>query len=181
MRYLALFFAASSLYATTYNCSTMSLANGSGIAQGFNNAGTVSGFYVSSQAYVGFLQNSSLGNFTSVIHPGGANTQLFGINNNGVAVGQQFFSGGPTGYFTYDSTTGNFSTVTVPSQYQLHGVYGINDNGAIAALITDANDDASSQDSPSLVVNSSGEIGIFGRAPDNTLWFISQAGPGSWN
>ncbi|HEX4278137.1 MAG TPA: choice-of-anchor D domain-containing protein, partial [Bryobacteraceae bacterium] len=158
MRYLALFFAASSLCAATYNCSITTLANNNSgaIAQGYNNAGTISGFYVSNQAYVGFVQNPSLGNFTSVVYPGGANTRLYGINNNGVAVGDQFFSGGTTGYFTWDSTTGNFTPVTVPSQYHLHGVSGINDSGAISAVITDTTDSSASQ--ANAIINPDGSV-----------------------
>jgi hypothetical protein len=121
------------LGATTYNCTLFSTPNGSAIANGLNNAGTVSGAYVAGGVEHGFRQDSA-GNFTTVDFPGASSTQLFSINNNGVAVGTSS-SSGVANFFTVDLAN-NFKVLSAPAPYTLFGVWGINDSGAISVTVS---------------------------------------------
>src|SRR5690348_17095522 len=134
-------------HATSYNCSTIPRIGGAIYVNitGINNSAAVVGYYAVSspfglcghdQACHGFRGDLSSG-FTTVDYPGAASTQLMAVNNNGVATGTE--SGGTlpgaTGWFTV-TASGVFTNVSAPSPYSLVSIYGINDNGAISAVVT---------------------------------------------
>lgn len=56
------------------------------------------------------------------------------VNNNGVATGQYSSNIGRS-WFTV-TQSGGFSPVVVPPPYSLVSIYGINDNGAISAVVS---------------------------------------------
>lgn len=123
--------------ATTYNCSTFSVPGAtSSTVSGINNSGVLAGSYIANSVTHGFISNVSAGSFQTVDYPGSTNTQLLTINNNGVSTGEYNFGiqGQAPGWFTLDSI-GTFKTVTVSSPYFLTSIYGINDNGAISAVV----------------------------------------------
>ena len=133
-------------HATSYNCATFSAPNNVSPVltniMGINNTGTFVGFYtvpsitagcLHDQACHGFRADSS-GNFTTVDYPGAANTQLMAVNNNGVATGRYSSATVNQGWFTV-TASGVFTAVGVPQPYSLVSIYGINDNGAISAVV----------------------------------------------
>jgi hypothetical protein len=104
---------------------------------GINNAGIAVGGYLPSNGFGhGFRYDTVSGNLTTVDYPGTNNNKLFTINNNGVATGIFNCCGSsPLGWYTVDMA-GNFKQITVPSPYVLTEIYGINDNGAISAVVS---------------------------------------------
>ena len=142
--YLVLFITLA--HATTYDCATVSPPNSVDAfltnITGINNAGTLVGTYTVAaqvsgcaheQTCHGFRVDSS-GNFTTVDYPSGTNTQLMAVNNNGVATGQYSSNGGRS-WFTV-TLSGVFGSVVVPQPYSLVSIYGINDNGALSAVVS---------------------------------------------
>jgi hypothetical protein len=61
-------------------------------AQGINDLGQVAGAFFSGSTYFGFIDTGGV--FTTVDFPGSVNTQLFGINDSGEAVGDYTDSSG---------------------------------------------------------------------------------------
>ncbi len=108
------------------------------VASGINNSGTIDGFYTSaaSGATLGFLDVN--GQFTSVNAPGATLTELFGLNNNGLAVGVATINNVTDG-IVYNTRTDTFALVNDP--LALAGttvINGINDHGQLVGFYTDA-------------------------------------------
>lgn len=108
------------------------------VASGINNSGTIDGFYTSaaSGATLGFLDVN--GQFASVNAPGATLTELFGLNNNGLAVGVATINNVTDG-IVYNTRTDTFALVNDP--LALAGttvINGINDHGQLVGFYTDA-------------------------------------------
>jgi hypothetical protein len=102
-----------------------------------NNAGGLAGFYVDANgATHGFLDTG--GTFTSVDAPGATTTQLFGLNNNGLAVGIDVVNGAMNGIL-YDTGTGTFTTLDDPNGVGTTTFNGVNDLGQVVGFYVDGN------------------------------------------
>ena len=106
-------------------------------ATAINNADDVGGFFVNAAGKDrGFLDIG--GTFTTVSLPGFADTQILGINNRGLAVGQAF---GPLGFtvgFVYNEATQKFRKVSDPNGIGATVVNGINDAGDLVGFYTNS-------------------------------------------
>ncbi|HXZ15446.1 MAG TPA: hypothetical protein VEH77_05655, partial [Roseiarcus sp.] len=97
-----------------------SLTNGGTVAAAINNSDEIAGFYTDSMGNInGFLYNA--GAFTTVDAPGAAETQLLGLNDNGLAVGFYCTAvnasgcvGGTMHGLIFNSLTDTFTTVDAP-------------------------------------------------------------------
>ena len=152
-------------FATTYNCTIMSVAGGPATANGITNTGIIVGGYPVNNTTEGFVTNPSAGNFTTVIYPGSISTTLHSINNNGIAVGEYVSPDSAHGFFIYDITAGTFSPITVPAPYSILRAWGINDNGQISTVVTNGGP------TPSFaILNPDGSLtllpGFNGQGPD---------------
>ncbi len=78
------------------------------------------------------------GTFTTIRVPGFADTQVLGINNNGLAVGQAFGPKGFTEGFVYNVATKAFTIVTDPNGVGSTVVNGINDAGDLVGFYTNS-------------------------------------------
>ena len=78
------------------------------------------------------------GTFTTIRVPGFADTQVLGINNNGLAVGQAFGPKGFTEGFVYNVATKAFTIVTDPNGIGSTVVNGINDAGDLVGFYTNS-------------------------------------------
>jgi hypothetical protein len=105
-------------------------------ATGINDNGDVCGYFVmASQKNVGFVHgNGILAKFEV---PGSSFTQLFGINNAGVAVGV-YMKGGVTHGLYYVPGTGAWLTVDDPEGTGGTFLNGINNKGEIVGFFVDA-------------------------------------------
>ena len=131
---------AATLSATSYNCASLSIPGASSFTiTGINNSGVVAGTYLTGSVHHGFEMTLSGSGLQTFDYPGASQTNLYTINKNGVALGVANLgvSGQTPTWFTVNSA-GTFTPVTVPSSYILDGVYGINDNGAISAIVAPA-------------------------------------------
>jgi len=98
---------------------------------GINDSGAISGTYGHSPGTQGFIEKSGV--FTAVNFTGNPiDTQLFGINNSGVAVGYSRFANGDID-FVYDH--GQFSQ-PFPTNFL---PFGINDHGDIVGITPGVN------------------------------------------
>lgn len=118
--------------ASSYDCVALSVP---GPPTGINNAGVIVGSALPRSSPQGYIRDTS-GNVTLINYPGATSTQLFAINNRGVATGR--FAGpgtGTFGFFTVD-LQGNIKTIQFPPPYDLttDSIFGINDDGAIVAV-----------------------------------------------
>jgi hypothetical protein len=101
-----------------------------------NDNGDIAGFYTDSGGVVhGFLDDH--GQFTTVSAPGATFTQLLGLNDRGIAVGQDVV-GGVTHGIIYNSHTGAFTQLDAPNAAGFTLFNGINDKGDIVGFYTDA-------------------------------------------
>jgi hypothetical protein len=106
------------------------------VAGAINNSGHIAGFYTDSMgATHGFLDDH--GRFTTVDAPGASTTELLGLNDHGVAVGEDVVNGVTHGIF-YDSKSGAFTTVDDPNAAGFTLLNGINDKGDAVGFYTDA-------------------------------------------
>ena len=106
------------------------------VAGAINDKGDIAGFFTDSGGVIhGFLDEH--GQFTTVDAPGATLTELLGVNDSGIAVGQDVV-GGVTHGLIYDSHTGVFTTVDAPNAAGFTLLNGINDKGDIVGFYTDA-------------------------------------------
>jgi probable HAF family extracellular repeat protein len=97
------------------------------VADGINNAGLVTGFYIDSNSnYHGFVwQNGVL---ETVDYPGALDTRLNGVSNRGVAIG--YYGDGFTNHaVTYTVSTGTWTALPDIPNYSLNEGYCINSAG----------------------------------------------------
>ncbi len=112
----------------------------SDVVTGINNAGEISGFYVSAvngDTY-GFTENTNGSNLTSFEAAGSTNTMFLGVNNNGEAVGTYTGPNGNTHGLTY--ANGVFTAINDPFAVGAAGttVNGVNDQGQLVGFYSDA-------------------------------------------
>ncbi|MDH2382757.1 hypothetical protein [Bradyrhizobium sp. CER78] len=106
------------------------------VAAAINNKDTVAGFYTDSAgATHGFLEDHFV--FKTVDAPGATMTELLGVNDHGIAVGEDVVNGVTHGII-YDSHTGTFITLDDPNAAGSTVFNGINDKGDIVGFYTDA-------------------------------------------
>ncbi len=109
-------------------------------ASAINNSGEIAGYYTSAitGATLGFIDNNSNGIFTSVNAPGATFTQLFGLNNEGIAVGVATINNVTDG-IVYNTLNDSFNIVNDPfASPGTTTINGINDAGEIVGFYTDA-------------------------------------------
>ena len=100
-----------------------------------NNAGNLAGFYTDANGVThGFLDQG--GTFLSVDAPGATTTQLFGLNNTGLAVGIDVVGGAMNGIL-YDIATGTFTTLADPNGVGTTTFNGVNDLGQVVGFYVD--------------------------------------------
>jgi hypothetical protein len=108
------------------------------VTAAINEAGLLVGFYTDSAGGIhGFVD--SQGHFTTVDAPGSTMTELLGVNNWGVAVGETVV-GGVTHGLIFDTGTGAFITLDDPNASDFTLFNGLNDNGQIVGFYSDAAD-----------------------------------------
>jgi hypothetical protein len=101
-----------------------------------NNNGEIAGFYTDAKGDThGFLDNH--GYFTTINAPGATTTELLGLNDYGIAVGEDIVDGVTHGII-YNSYTGQFTTLDDPHAVGSTVFNGINDEGDIVGFYTDA-------------------------------------------
>lgn len=106
------------------------------VAAAINDKGRIAGFYTDSTGVIhGFLDNH--GHFTTVDAPGATTTELLGLNDRGIAVGEEIV-GGVTHGVIYDSKTGTFTPLDDPNAVGSTVLNGINDKGDIVGFYSDA-------------------------------------------
>lgn len=99
-----------------------------------NNAGVVSGFYVTPTLTIGFLLHGTT--LTPINFPGSNNSQALGLNNAGQIVGDYVDAGGVMHGFVFDGV--NYTSIDVPGSVSTT-INGINDHGQIVGFFVDAN------------------------------------------
>jgi hypothetical protein len=107
-----------------------------------NNSGAVSGFLTSTvngDTY-GFLDVANT--IQTYLYPGSTFTQFFGLNNQGLIVGDYVDAGGNTHGLVFDDLTNSWQTVDDPFAVGGTGngttINGINDNGQIVGFYVNA-------------------------------------------
>jgi hypothetical protein len=107
-------------------------------ATGINDIGQVCGFYITQKmTNVGFVR-SPTGVITHFAVPKSTFTQLLGINNSGVAVGDYMDAAGNTHGLYYTPATGAYVTVDFPSAAGYTVVNGINNRNELVGFYGDA-------------------------------------------
>jgi hypothetical protein len=110
------------------------------VTAAININGDIAGFYTDTGGSIhGFLDNHGV--FTTVDAPGAAETQLLGLNDQGIAVGFDIVNMNGTMVthgIIYDTKTGKFTTVDAPNASGSTVFNGINDKGDIVGFYTDA-------------------------------------------
>jgi hypothetical protein len=100
--------------------------------RGMNKHGTLAGLYFeSSGASHGFILDSS-GVPQVIDADASGTTALEGINKKELVSGQVTDSSGNPHAFTYDRTTGTFTSIDVPDGSVLQQAWGVNDKGEVA-------------------------------------------------
>jgi hypothetical protein len=106
------------------------------VSAAINNAGRIAGFYTDASGVThGFLDTN--GHFTTVDAPGATTTELLGLNDFGIAVGEDVV-GGVTHGIIYNSKTGVFTQLDDPNASGFTLFNGLNDKGDIVGFYTDA-------------------------------------------
>jgi hypothetical protein len=106
------------------------------VSAAINDKGNIAGFYTDSIGVThGFLDNH--GHFTTVNAPGATTTELLGMNDQGIAVGEAIV-GGVTHGIIYNSNTGAFTRLDDPNAVGSTVLNGINDKGDIVGFYSDA-------------------------------------------
>jgi hypothetical protein len=136
--------AAGATHGYTYNIAAKTFSasiddpNGVGAttAAAINNSGEIAGFFTNSTtgATEGFLDNGGV--FTTVDAPGATTTQLLGLNNLGIAVGDEI-AGGVMHGLIYDSLTHTFQVLDDPNGMGTTTFNGINDHNSIVGFYVD--------------------------------------------
>lgn len=105
------------------------------VTAAINNKGDIAGFYTDSAGVThGFLEDHFV--FKTVDAPGATQTELLGVNDHGIAVGEDIVNGVMHGII-YDAHTGTFTTLDDPNGVATT-FNGINDKGEIVGFYTDA-------------------------------------------
>jgi uncharacterized membrane protein len=105
-------------------------------AAAINNQGDIAGFWTDNTGKIdGFLDDH--GKFLTVDAPGSTQTELLGLNDRGIAVGEDVVNGVTHGLI-YDSHTGAFTQVDAPNAAGFTLFNGINNRGDIVGFYTDA-------------------------------------------
>ena len=112
-----------------------SKAPGGTVTAAINNKGDIAGFYTDAMGVIhGLLDNHGV--FTTVDAPGATQTELLGLNDHGIAVGEDVVGGVMHGII-YNSKTGTFITLDGPNAVGTT-FNGINDKGDIVGFYSDA-------------------------------------------
>ncbi|HYK31641.1 MAG TPA: hypothetical protein VEV63_06745 [Streptosporangiaceae bacterium] len=116
--------------AVTYSFKTLDNPNDPTFNQllGINNHNKIAGYGVQGHANKGYLLTSPLGgpSYHAENFPGSAETQVAGINDNGVTVGQFFKAGRLSGFYRQN---GIYHKVTFPGSSSSNELLGINNSG----------------------------------------------------
>lgn len=130
----------SSNYAFVYDSGEYTTLNdpngyaGSTNVYGINNSGQIVGSFNNASGTQGFIYSN--GNYTTISAPSGG-TGVFdsfvglAINNKGQVLGEFTGSTGLTP-FVYDISSGSYSTLANPNNFQILQVNGLNDSGQVA-------------------------------------------------
>jgi PEP-CTERM motif len=111
------------------------------VTAAINNSDEIAGFFTdkTTGAIQGFIDNG--GSFSTVSAPGAAETELLGINDNGLAVGFECAvagcSGGPQHGIIYNIATKAF-TILDPAGSTATTLNGLNDAGEVVGFFVDA-------------------------------------------
>jgi hypothetical protein len=104
-------------------------------ASAINNSNETAGFYTNAGGTtLGFLDNN--GKFTSLNAPNASSTMFFGLNNNGLAVGQATI-GSLTEGIVYNSVNFSWLELNDPLGVGTTTFNGINNSGSIVGFYTD--------------------------------------------
>jgi hypothetical protein len=111
------------------------------VTAAINNSDEIAGFFTDSSGIHGFIDNTKSDTFTPFSVPGAAETELLGINDNGLAVGFECAvagcSGGPQHGVVFNSLTDTF-TILDPPGSMATTFNGLNDRGQIVGFFVDA-------------------------------------------
>jgi hypothetical protein len=135
------------------------------VTAAINNSDEIAGFFTdkTTGAIQGFIKNGI--DFTTVSAPGAAETELLGINDNGLAVGFECAvagcSGGPQHGIIYNIATKTFTTLDPPGSMATT-FNGLNDRGQIVGFFVDA------------AGNTDGTLGT--PVPEPTTWVMILTG-----
>src|SRR3984957_1565113 len=135
------------------------------VSAAINNSGEIAGFFTDKNtgAIQGFIEKGSV--FTTISAPGAAETELLGINDNGLAVGFECAvagcSGGPQHGIIYDPLTNTFTTLDPPGSMATT-FNGLNDRGQIVGFFVDGTG------------NTDGVLGT--PVPEPATWLMILAG-----
>jgi hypothetical protein len=135
------------------------------VTAAINNSDEIAGFFTdkTTGAIQGFIKNGI--DFTTVSAPGAAETELLGINDNGLAVGFECAvagcSGGPQDGIIYNIATKTFTTLDPPGSMATT-FNGLNDRGQIVGFFVDATG------------NTDGTLGT--PVPEPTTWVMILTG-----
>jgi hypothetical protein len=135
------------------------------VTAAINNSDEIAGFFTdkTTGAIQGFIDNG--GSFSTVSAPGAAETELLGINDNGLAVGFECAvagcSGGPQHGIIYNIATKAF-TILDPPGSTATTLNGLNDAGEVVGFFVDA------------AGNTDGTLGT--PVPEPATWLMILAG-----
>jgi hypothetical protein len=115
-----------------------SVNNASAAFTGINDSGMTCGAVVTAQSTYSFTRNASGSVFTKFQVPGSKNTQLLGINNEGVAVGFYTDSNNLMHGLYYIPATGDWVRVDDPDGVQGTVINGLNNKNELVGFYTDA-------------------------------------------
>ncbi|MGH7028812.1 MAG: PEP-CTERM sorting domain-containing protein [Stellaceae bacterium] len=105
---------------------------GTTTAAAINNAGEVAGFYTVGTVFHGFIDNGGV--FTTIDPTGSQGTQLFGLNDNGLAVGVYTDAGGVQHGLLYDLANNTFQNIDDPFGIGTTTINGINDKNQLVGF-----------------------------------------------
>lgn len=128
------------------------------VTAAINNLDDITGFYTDSMGTHGFIDDS--GHFTTVDPPGATETQLLGLNDNGIADGFAMIGGFQHGIL-YNSLTKMFTILDPPGSTQTT-LNGLNNAGDVVGFFVDA------------AGNTDGTLGT--PVPEPTTWVMILTG-----
>lgn len=121
-------------FSADINDSNAGTGSGQGTtAAAINASGEIAGFYIAADGSVhGFTEIAGV--FTTIDPPGSQATELFGINDNGLAVGTYTDSGGVMHGLLYDLATNTFQNIDDPNGIGTTTINGINDKNQLVGF-----------------------------------------------
>jgi hypothetical protein len=123
-------------FSANINDPSASTTMGGTVTAAINNSDEIAGFYTDTSGNInGFLDNR--GTFTTVDAPGATETELLGLNDNGIADGFAVIDNVQHGIL-YDSLTKMF-TILDPVGSTSTTLNGINDAGDVVGFFVDSN------------------------------------------